>query len=62
MPPRDDAPVPPAALRSAATLRQKKAALLEVIELQRKLIESHDANVSEELSSSGADGGGDKEL
>uniref|UniRef100_A0A7S3ETY4 ELMO domain-containing protein n=1 Tax=Haptolina ericina TaxID=156174 RepID=A0A7S3ETY4_9EUKA len=47
---------------SAATLRQKKAALLEVIELQRKLIESHDANVSEVPSDAPGDSGSDREL
>ena len=49
-------------LFSAATLRQKKAALLEVIELQRKLIESHDANVSEVPSDAPGDSGSDREL
>ena len=47
---------------SAATLRQKKAALLEVIELQRKLIESHDANQSESLADTSAAEGIDREL
>ena len=47
---------------SASTLRQKKAALLEVIELQRKLIESHDADAAAVVAVEGAGADDDREL